>query len=156
MIYFSLLTSNKEIEGPGGLFDINATLPLVAIHFLILMILLNFLLYNPLLKIIEKRRIYILSKLNEATKIVTEANNLSEQYEQNLLDFQRHAKLEIVHSQKIHKQILETELSFSQKSINNLLNNIKTDLFLKKSMSLTNLDEIVQLLYRDIKSQLII
>ena len=47
MINFSLLTSSSEIIGPGGLFDINATLPLVAIQFLLLMVILNIILYNP-------------------------------------------------------------------------------------------------------------
>jgi len=49
MINFSLIISSSAIEGPGGLFDINATLPLVAIQFVLLTIVLNTLLYNPLL-----------------------------------------------------------------------------------------------------------
>jgi len=31
MINFSILISSSEVSGPGGLFDIDATLPLVAI-----------------------------------------------------------------------------------------------------------------------------
>ena len=34
--------------GPGGLFDIGATLPLVALQFLILMFVLNSILYNQM------------------------------------------------------------------------------------------------------------
>ena len=56
MINFSILISLSEIEGPGGLFDINATLPLVAIQFILLMVLLNIILYSPLLTIIEERK----------------------------------------------------------------------------------------------------
>ena len=37
MINFSILISSSEVSGPGGLFDIDATLPLVAIQFLLLM-----------------------------------------------------------------------------------------------------------------------
>ena len=36
MINLSILISSSEISGPGGLFDINATLPLVAIQFVLL------------------------------------------------------------------------------------------------------------------------
>ena len=36
MVNLSILISNSELSGPGGLFDIDATLPLVAIQFLLL------------------------------------------------------------------------------------------------------------------------
>jgi F-type H+-transporting ATPase subunit b len=41
MINLSILISTSEVSGPGGLFDIGATLPLVAIQFLLLMVILN-------------------------------------------------------------------------------------------------------------------
>ena len=59
MLNLSILIS--EVSGPGGLFDINATLPIIAIQFLLLMIILNILLYSPLLKIIDERNKYILN-----------------------------------------------------------------------------------------------
>ena len=46
--------------GPGGLFDIGATLPLVALQFLILMFVLNSILYNPLITSMNQRNEYIL------------------------------------------------------------------------------------------------
>ena len=55
MINFSILISSSEVSGPGGLFDINATLPLVAIQFVLLMVALNVVLYNPLATDIETR-----------------------------------------------------------------------------------------------------
>ncbi len=66
MINLSILISSSEVSGPGGLFDINATLPLVAIQFILLMVILNIILYSPLLTIIEERKEYILSHLAEA------------------------------------------------------------------------------------------
>ena len=36
MVNFSILISSSEVNGPGGLFDIDATLPLVAIQFVII------------------------------------------------------------------------------------------------------------------------
>ena len=44
--------------GAGGLFDFNATLPFLAIQFLILMFVLNTILYNPLLSVINDRNEY--------------------------------------------------------------------------------------------------
>nr|YP_009162733.1 ATP synthase CF0 B' chain subunit II [Pseudo-nitzschia multiseries]YP_010208231.1 ATP synthase CF0 subunit II [Pseudo-nitzschia pungens]AKT26134.1 ATP synthase CF0 B' chain subunit II [Pseudo-nitzschia multiseries]UBA15244.1 ATP synthase CF0 subunit II [Pseudo-nitzschia pungens]UBA15627.1 ATP synthase CF0 subunit II [Pseudo-nitzschia multiseries] len=156
MINFSILISSSEVSGPGGLFDINATLPLVAIQFLLLMILLNVILYNPLLTIIEERKEYILTNLSEASEILAEANKLTTQYEQELEDVRKQAQLEITKSQKIHKEILEVEVNISQKYIDNLLDTITKDLFAKKEIALNNLDEIVQSLATDIEARLAI
>ena len=156
MINFSILISSSEVSGPGGLFDINATLPLVAIQFLLLMVILNVLLYNPLLTVIEERKEYILTNLSEASKILAEANKLTTQYEQELEDVRKQAQLEITKSQKIHKEILEVEVNISQKYIDNLLDTITKDLFAKKEIALNNLDEIVQSLSADIETRLAI
>ena len=84
MINFSILISLSEIEGPGGLFDINATLPLVAIQFILLMVLLNVILYSPLLTIIEERKEYVLSNLAEASEKLAQAKELTTQYEEDI------------------------------------------------------------------------
>jgi len=156
MINFSILISSSEVSGPGGLFDINATLPLVAIQFLLLMVILNVVLYNPLLTVIEERKDYILTNLSEASKILAEANQLTTQYEQELEDVRKQAQLEITKSQKIHKEILEVEVNISQKYIDNLLDNITKDLLTKKEIALNNLDEIVQSLATNIETRLAI
>jgi len=156
MINFSILISSSEVSGPGGLFDINATLPLVAIQFLLLMVVLNVILYNPLLTVIEERKEYILTNLSEASKILAEANTLTTQYEQELDDVRKEAQLEITKSQKIHKEILEVEVNISQKYIDNLLDTITKDLFAKKEIALNNLDDIVQSLAANIETRLAI
>nr|YP_010207974.1 ATP synthase CF0 subunit II [Pseudo-nitzschia micropora]UBA14987.1 ATP synthase CF0 subunit II [Pseudo-nitzschia micropora] len=156
MINFSILISSSEVSGPGGLFDINATLPLVAIQFVLLMVVLNVILYNPLLTVIEERKEYILTNLSEASNILAEANKLTTQYEQELEDVRKQAQLEIAKSQKIHKEILEVEVNISQKYIDNLLDTITKDLLDKKEIALNNLDEIVQSLATDIETRLAI
>jgi F-type H+-transporting ATPase subunit b len=135
MVNLSIIISSSEVSGPGGLFDINATLPLVAIQFLLLMVLLNVILYSPLLTIIEERKEYILNKLAKASEILSQANELTAQYEQELNTVRKEAQLEITNSQKIHKEILEIELNISQKYIDNLLENITDDLLEKKKNS---------------------
>jgi|TARA_B110000003_G_scaffold272606_1_gene308801 F-type H+-transporting ATPase subunit b len=156
MINFSILISSSEISGPGGLFDLNATLPLVAIQFVLLMFILNVTLYNPLLTIIEERKDYILTNLSEASDILRKANELTTKYEQELEDVRKQAQLEITKSQKIHKEILEVEVNISQKYIDSLLDNITKDLLDKKEIALNNLDEIVQSLATNIETRLAI
>ena len=154
MINFSILISSSEVSGPGGLFDINGTLPLVVIQFLLLMVVLNIILYNPLLTIIQERKEYILTNLGKASELLSEAKKLTTQYEQELSSVRKEAQLEITNSQKIHKEILEIELNISQKYIDNLLDTITKDLLAKKNIALNSLDEIVQSLCIDIETRL--
>jgi F-type H+-transporting ATPase subunit b len=154
MLNFSILISNSEVTGPGGLFDINATLPLVAIQFLLLMVFLNTVLYSPLLEVIAERNEYILNNLAKASEILAQANELTGQYEQELNSVRKEAQLEITNSQKIHKEILEIELNISQKYIDNLLDNITKDLLDKKNTALNSLDAIVQSLCIEIETRL--
>jgi len=70
MINLSMLISSSEVSGPGGLFDIDATLPLVAIQFILLTVVLNAILYSPLLTIINERKEYILTNLLKAAEIL--------------------------------------------------------------------------------------
>ena len=142
------------VEGPGGLFDINATLPLVIIQFLLIMVILNVILYSPLLEVITERNQYILNNLSKASEILADSNKLTTQYEQELNIVQKEAQLEIKNSQKIHQEILEIELDISQKYIDNLLDTIIKDLVAKRNIALSNLDEIVQSLCTDIETRL--
>ena len=58
-----------EEVGAGGLFDFGATLPLLALQFVILTVVLNGLLYDPLLNTINDRNDYIVNNLSEASLV---------------------------------------------------------------------------------------
>jgi F-type H+-transporting ATPase subunit b len=154
MVNFSTLILSSEVIGPGGLFDFDATLPLVAIQFLLLMVILNAIFYTPLSTAITERNDFILNNLAKASEVLAKANELTAQYEQELAGIRKEALLEITNSQKIQKEILEIELNTSQKYIDNLLDTMAKDLSTKKDISLNSLDNIVQSLCLEIESKL--
>lgn len=154
MINFSTLVLSSEISGPGGLFDFDATLPLVVSQFLLLMVILNIILYTPLLTIIEERKEYILTNLGKASALLAQANKLTTQYEEELDNARKQAQLEIVSTQKRNKEFLEIELQVSQFYIDSVLDTITQDLFSKKDLALKNLDNIVESLCADIEIRL--
>ena len=154
MINLSILISSSEVSGPGGLFDINATLPLVAIQFILLMVTLNIILYSPLLTIIEERKEYVLSNLAEASEKLAQAKELTTQYEEDIQNAEKQAQLAIANSQKQHKEILDVELNIAQTSIDNLLEVISIDLNNQKQTALNNLDTIVQSLCVEVETKL--
>ena len=118
------------------------------------MVILNIILYNPLLTIIEERKDYILKNLSKASNLLTEADLLTTKYEEELTHVRKESQLEIANSQKIHKEILETELNISQKYIDSLLDTIQKDFFAKQDMALNNLNSIIQVLCSQIDSRL--
>jgi len=103
---------------------------------------------------IKERNELILSNLSKASEILTKANILTTQYEQELTRIRKEAQLEITNSQKIHQEILEIELNISQNYIDNLLRNIITDLNSKKNIALNSLENIVKSLCLEIENKL--
>jgi F-type H+-transporting ATPase subunit b len=118
------------------------------------MVVLNVILYSPLLTVIEERKEYILTNLAKASELLAEASNLTNQYEQELSSVRKEAQLEIINSQKIHQEILEIEVNISQKYIDNLLDTITKDLTDKKVIAFNSLDRIVASLCDEIENTL--
>ena len=154
MVNISTLIASSEVSGPGGLFDFNATLPLVAIQFVLLMLILNIILYNPLLTIIEERKEYILNNLAQASEILTQANELTSYYEQELSKVRKEGQLLVTEGQKIHKELLDIELDASQVYLDKLLDANIEDLLNKQKIALSNLDKLVESLRYEITKKL--
>jgi F-type H+-transporting ATPase subunit b len=132
----SLLLSEEK----GGLFDLGASVPLVAVQFLVLMFILDNILYSPLIEVINSRNTFILGNLAKASELVASASEITKKYEEELLVVRKSAQLDIATSQKINKEILELELQTSQKYINDLLSKIFEDFAAKKQKVLDTLE----------------
>nr|YP_009395580.1 ATP synthase CF0 subunit II [Vertebrata isogona]ARW64602.1 ATP synthase CF0 subunit II [Vertebrata isogona] len=82
---YILLLSLKEgmyLAEEGGLFDFNATLPLMMLQFLVLMFILNILFYKPVTFILDERADYIRNSLTTASAYLVKANELLDAYDQ--------------------------------------------------------------------------
>lgn len=93
----------------GGLFDLDATLPLMAVQFLILTVVLDAIFYKPVGKAIDDRDGYIRTNRAEAEERLAKAEKLAEQYERDLADTRRQAQAVIAEAQaEAQKQAAET------------------------------------------------
>lgn len=110
----------SEESSKGGLFDIGATLPLVAVQFLILMFILNIILYNPVLTILNERNEYVLDNLNKTSDLIILSNELSSEYEKVITNVKKDAKDKILKLQKIQRDLFDSELKITQIEIENL------------------------------------
>lgn len=109
-----LATAAVEEAEKGKLFEFDATLPLMAIQFVILVAVLNKLFYTPLGKVLDERDEYIRGGLGNAKSRLAEAEELTKTYEQELAATRREAQAVIATakaeaSQIAAKQIAETQ-----------------------------------------------
>lgn len=109
-----LLAVEATVEESGGLFDFDATLPVMAIQFLILAALLNAVFYKPLGKAIDERDGYIRSNLTEAKERLSQSEKLAEQYEQELADSRRQAQSIIADAQAEAQQLANQQIAEAQ------------------------------------------
>jgi len=99
----------------GGLFDFDATLPLMAVQFLLLAAILNAVFYKPLGQAIDGRAEYVRSNQMEARERLDKAERLARQYEQELGQTRKKSQEIIAAAQaeaqeKASRQIAEAEL----------------------------------------------
>jgi len=156
MINSSILILSSEVSGPGGLFDLDATLPLVAIQFVLLMFILNVILYNPFVTIIEKRKEFILTNLTVGGNILERANIVIARHEQVIERKRRENQLNVAEIEKLHKEILEIEVTISQRYLDDFLRRMNFHFLDKREIAINNLDDVVKSLSNDIKTKLAI
>ena len=98
-------------EGAGGLFDFNATLPLMALQFVLLTTVLTFVYYKPVAKVLEERESLISGNLVTASERLLKADSLYQQYDEQLKEARKNAQTIISASEKEAKEIVTSEIN---------------------------------------------
>jgi F-type H+-transporting ATPase subunit b len=118
MLYeiFQLVSSTT---GEGGLFDFGATLPLMAIQFVVLMIVLDSILYNPLLTVISEREEYVQVNLKKAAELIEKANKIKMASEQEISTAEQESQVNIAKYTKESKELFDGHIKTIQSQFNN-------------------------------------
>lgn len=154
----SLLLSLKEgiaLAEEGGLFDFNATLPLMMIQFLMLMFILNALFYKPVACVLDERADYIRNSLTTASTYLVKANELTEKYEKALTESRKQAQSIISNAQKEAQNIVAENIQQAQQEAENLVNEASEQLNIQKEQVLKTLEDQVDILSDKIKAKLL-
>jgi len=142
-------------EQEGGLFDFNATLPLMALQILLLMVVLNLVFYTPVAKVLDERDEYIRKNLTEASETLAKAEAITKKYEQDLAQERRESQLIIASAQKEAQEIVAMEIKQAQKDTESLVNEATQQLNTQKEKALLALEEQVNTLSEQIKNKLL-
>ena len=157
MNYFSMPATNMlaAAEGAGGLFDFNATLPLMAIQFILLTVALTFVFYKPVSKVLDEREAYISGNLTQASEKLITADKLYKQYEDQLKTARVNAQDIVNHSEKEAKDMVALEINQARTDAATLIEQTNKELEAQKSLALEKLETQVDELSQLIKEKLL-
>ena len=142
-------------EGAGGRFDFNATLPLMAIQFVLLMVVLTFIFYKPVSKVLEDREEYISGNLTQASDKLIKADELYKQYDEQLKTAKVNAQAIIAKAEKEAKDSVALEIGEARADAAKLIERTNKELEAQKSTALAQLETQVDELSQLIKEKLL-
>ena len=142
-------------EGAGGLFDFNATLPLMALQIILLSVVLTFVFYKPVSKVIDDRENYINGNLTTASEKLIKADELYNQYDEQLKTARVNAQAIIARSEKEAKDVVAAEINDARQDAAKLIERTNKELEAQKSIALEQLEGQVDELSQLIKEKLL-
>jgi F-type H+-transporting ATPase subunit b len=142
-------------EGAGGLFDFNATLPLMAIQFILLTVVLTFVFYKPVAKVLDDRETFISGNLTTASEKLIKADDLYKQYEEQLKSARVNAQSIVAESEKEAKDAVANEIGQARADAAALIEQTNKELEAQKSLAIEKLDTQVDEISQLIKEKLL-
>ncbi|WP_107670853.1 F0F1 ATP synthase subunit B' [Cyanothece sp. BG0011] len=97
------------------MFDFDATLPLMALQFVLLAIILNAIFYKPLNKALDERADYIRQNEGGGKKQLAEAKELAAKYQQQLAQARKESQDIVAQAQAEAKQLATEAVAEAQK-----------------------------------------
>lgn len=150
-----IINQVSDTTPKGGLFDFNATLPLMALQFLALTILLNLLYYKPVSNVLDDREEYIRNSLTSASASLLKADELTKTYEFELAESRKNAQKIIKNAQEEAQLIVSEKIKDAQKEAEQLLLDAYQELNIQKQEALKSLEVQVDILSEQIQKKLL-
>lgn len=158
MINWTILLAVETAEAAtksGGLFDLDATLPLMAVQFLILAFILNQIFYKPIGKAIDERGEYIRSNQAEAQERLAKAERLAQQYEHELAMARKDSQTVIAAAQAEAQKIVATKMAEAQAEVQAKREQAQQEIEQQKQETLRSLEQQVDELSQQIINKLL-
>jgi F-type H+-transporting ATPase subunit b len=154
----SLLTvvlAVESAESKGGLFDFDATLPIMAVQILILVVILNNIFFKPLTKAIDDRNDYVRTNIAEAKERLEKAESLAKQYEAELAETRKSSQAMLLAAQSDANKIRADQLAATLAESQAQATAAKVEIEHQKSKAMEALDAQVDALSRQILGKLL-
>ncbi len=150
-----LFAVEAAAEEAGGLFDLDATLPLMAVQFLLLVAALNALFYKPLGRMIDEREGLVRDSITAAEERLSKAKKLAEQYESELASTRRRTQEIVTNAQAEAQQIASQEIAKAQQEAQAQREQVQTELEEQRTSAMATLEGQVNSLSQQILDRLL-
>jgi F-type H+-transporting ATPase subunit b len=137
------------------MFDFDATLPLMAVQFLLLAVLLNAIFYKPITKTLDDRDEYIRSNEADAQERLSKAEILVKQYEQQLAEARRQSQTILEQAQADARKITAQKTAEAQKEVQVQREKAAQEIEEQKNTAMISLEQQVSTLSRQILEKLL-
>jgi F-type H+-transporting ATPase subunit b len=144
-----------ETGKQGGLFDLDATLPLVAIQFLILVLILNATFYKPLGTAIDQRNDYVRKNQLDAQERLAKAEQMAKQYEQELAAARKRSQTIVAEAQADAQKIAAEKMAEAQREAQAQREQASQEIEQQKQAAMASLQQQVDALSRQILEKLL-
>jgi F-type H+-transporting ATPase subunit b len=139
----------------GGLFDLDATLPLMALQVVLLTFILNALFFRPVGKAVEDREGYINTSLAEAKSKLAQAERLEADLKAQLKDARQEAQALVVSAEQEMDRLYRAALAEATASANASREQARRQIDAERDIALAELDRQADLLSDQIVSRLL-
>lgn len=154
-LFSTVLVAAEAVEHKGGLFDINATLPIMAVQFVVFVALLNVVFFKPLTKAIDDRDDYVREQIIAAKERLEKAELVVKQYEQELASARKATQNVLTTAQseanKIRKERIDAAMAEAQSKVASA----KAEIEMQKQNATASLDAEVESLSRQVLEKLL-
>ncbi len=154
-LYWNFLLAAEAVESKGGLFDINATLPIMAVQFIVFVAILNALFFKPLTKAIDDRNDYVRENLTGAKERLAKAEQVAKQYEQELAATRKASQDLLLTAQAEANKIRNQQIGEAMAEAQAQVASAKADIERQKQEAAAALDAQVESLSRQILEKLL-
>jgi F-type H+-transporting ATPase subunit b len=136
-------------------FDFDATLPLMALQFLVLTVVLNAVFYKPLTKTLDERDDYIRNTQKGAQERLAKAEKMAHEYEQKLGESRKQSQAIIVAAQADAQKIASEKVAGAQKEAQVSREQAAKEIDRQKQEAMRSLEQEVEALSRQILEKLL-
>jgi F-type H+-transporting ATPase subunit b len=154
-LFSTVLVAAEAVEHKGGLFDINATLPIMAVQFVVFVALLNVIFFKPLTKAIDDRDDYVREQIIGSKERLEKAELIVKEYEQELAAARKSTQNVLATAQsganKIRKERIDEAIAEAQSKVAAA----KAEIDKQKQDATASLDTEVESLSRQVLEKLL-
>ena len=123
----------------GGLFDFDATLPLMAVQIVLLTFILNTLFFKPVGKVVEEREGYVISSLAEAKKKLAEVEKLEADLKNQLKEARKAAQKVISEAEEDSEKLYRDALALATSEANASRENARREITSQRDSALNQI-----------------